>query len=293
MLDLVSVIIPVYNSAKFLRESLESVISQTYQNIEIICVNDGSTDNSLEILKKYSDKITIITQENQGLASALNTGIKQMKGKWFKWFSPDDILYPDAIEILVNTANKLSENCIVYSNWIIIDEKGKKLREFHESNYNELSNFDFNVRLLDSPLINVNTSLIPLSLIEKGYNIQNLDNSVAVDYDFFLRSGILYKTKFHLIEKNLVKYRIHHNQLSHNKITSTLQYVDVLKESILSKLGPAESKRYFRALKNYNRQKSFLQKIMYFSLKIITKILPVSLTDKIILFYLNKVRKSR
>ena len=63
MSELVSVIIPVYNSAQFLKESIESVINQTYQNIEIICINDGSTDNSLEILQLYSDKIIIISQE--------------------------------------------------------------------------------------------------------------------------------------------------------------------------------------------------------------------------------------
>ena len=108
MYELVSVIIPVYNSAQFLKESLESVLNQTYQNIEIICVNDGSTDDSLEILKQYSNKITIISQENHGLASALNAGIKQMKGNWFKWFSPDDLMYPNTIESLVKAAKKIS-----------------------------------------------------------------------------------------------------------------------------------------------------------------------------------------
>jgi len=166
MTKLVSVIIPVYNSAQFLKESLESVLNQTYQNIEIICIDDGSTDNSLEILESYSDKITIISQENKGLASALNTGIKQMKGDWFKWFSPDDVMYPYTIETLIDTAKKYS-NTIVYSNWDIINEKGNTIRNFHESNYNELSNFEYNIRLLDGRQINVNTTLIPLSLFEK------------------------------------------------------------------------------------------------------------------------------
>ena len=79
MSELVSVIIPVYNSAQFLKESLESVINQTYPNTEIICINDGSTDNSLEILQSFSDKIHIISQNNKGLASALNVGIKEIK----------------------------------------------------------------------------------------------------------------------------------------------------------------------------------------------------------------------
>ena len=75
-----------------------------------------STDNSLEILKQYSDKITIISQENHGLASALNAGIKQMKGIWFKWFSPDDIMYPYTILTLIDEA-KNNPNTILYSNW--------------------------------------------------------------------------------------------------------------------------------------------------------------------------------
>ena len=123
MSEIVSIIIPVYNSSQFLKESLESIINQTYSHIEIICVNDGSTDNSLEILESYSDKITIISQKNQGLASSLDAGIKQMQGKWFKWFSPDDVMYAHAIETLVNMAKK-SHNTIIYSNWEIINEKG-------------------------------------------------------------------------------------------------------------------------------------------------------------------------
>ncbi len=78
--------IPVYNSEKFLNESIESVLNQTYKNIEVIAIDDGSTDNSLKVLHQYSDRINILSQENQGLAAAINAGIKKMKGKWFKWF---------------------------------------------------------------------------------------------------------------------------------------------------------------------------------------------------------------
>jgi glycosyltransferase involved in cell wall biosynthesis len=203
MSELVSVIIPVYNSAQFLNESLESVINQTYSNIEIICVNDGSTDNSLEILQQYSDKITIISQENHGLASALNLGIRKMKGIWFKWFSPDDIMFSNTIEQLVDAAKHFSDNVIVYSNWQIINENGNILRNFSESNYNELSKFDFNIRLLSGQQINVNTSLIPFSLIENKCSFRNLEEPVAIDYDFFLRAALLFDTKFYFIEKQM------------------------------------------------------------------------------------------
>ena len=102
----VSVVIPTYNAEKYLRECIESVLAQTYKQIEIIAVNDGSTDNSLKILEEYSDKIKILSKPNGGTASALNLGIRNMKGEWFKWLSADDVLYPDAIEELIVEARK-------------------------------------------------------------------------------------------------------------------------------------------------------------------------------------------
>ena len=217
----VSVIIPVYNSEKYLEECLNSVLNQTHKNIEVIVVDDGSTDSSLDILKKYSDKIHVISQTNNGLASALNIGISKMTGEWFKWFSPDDVMYSTTIQTLLTEARNNPDNTIIYSNWEIIDQNGRKLREFHESNYNELSHFEYNVRLLDAQQINVNTTLVPSSLLKKC-NIRKLDEPVAIDYDFFLRSALLHNTNFHLIQKSLVKYRIHSEQLSHKKFSKTL-----------------------------------------------------------------------
>src|SRR2546428_1497219 len=96
----VSIIIPVYNAEKYLDKCINSAINQTYPDIEIIAVNDGSTDRSLDILKKYSDKIKIISKENGGLASARNAGFKGARGEWIKPLDADDILYPNAVEEL-------------------------------------------------------------------------------------------------------------------------------------------------------------------------------------------------
>ncbi len=290
MSELVSVIIPVYNSAQFLKESLESIINQTYANIEIICVNDGSTDNSLEILKQYSDKITILSQENHGLASALNFGISKMKGSWFKWFSPDDVMYPYTIEILVDTAKKNSDT-IVYSDWEIIDKKGNKLREFHESNYNELSNFEYNIRLLDGQQINVNTTLIPTSLFEKC-SIRELDDPIAIDYDFFLHAALLYDINFYLIQKPLVMYRIHSKQLSHTNISKTLDYISKIKNEILQELDKSFIDRYTHELKQYQKTKSVKRKAMELGVKLLTSA-PAWVSNGILIFYLNKIRQGR
>ena len=289
----VSIVIPVYNSEKFLKASLESAICQTYSNVEIIAVNDGSTDGSLEILESYGDKITIINQQNMGLAKAVNVGIKKISGDWIKWLSPDDVLYSNAVEILVKEAKKLAKNTILYSNWEMIDEKGNKMRDFHESNYNHLDNFEFNVRLLDGQQINVNTTLIPLSLFKKGCTINDLENSVAIDYDFFLRSAILYDTKFHLLENSLIKYRIHSNQLSHANISKTLDYLNKLRNSILLSLDSSKKQKYLKKLDEYNKSKPFTIKIKHFGLNLISNYLPDFASDKILTFYINKIRISR
>ena len=290
MSDLVSIIIPVYNSQQFLKESLESIFNQTYSNIEIICVNDGSTDNSLHILQSYSEKITIISQKNQGLASALITGINNMHGKWFKWFSPDDLMYSNTIETLVNCTKK-HPNTIVYSNWKIIDEKGDELRDFSESNYNDLSDFEYYVRLLDGQQINVNTSLIPSILFEKCL-IRNLDDPVAVDYDFFIRAALLHNVKFHLIEKPLIKYRIHSEQLSHKNISKTLDYVSKIKFEIFQHLDKSIQNKFINELKIYQNSKSTKRKTMEFGMKLV-KSTPSWVSDRILIFYLNKIRQGR
>ena len=290
MSELVSVIIPVYNSVQFLKESLESVINQTYPNIEIICVDDGSTDYSLKILQQYSDKITIMSQKNYGLASALNLGIRKMKGIWFKWFSPDDIMYPYTIQTLVDEA-KDKPNTILYSNWNIIDENGKKLREFQESNYDQLSDFEYNIRLLDGQLINVNTALIPSSLFQKN-SMRDLANHVAIDYDFFLSSALLHDIKFYLISKSLIKYRIHSNQLSHKNILKTMDYISEIKNEILIQLDDSIRIKYVLELEKYQKTKSIKQKTLKFGMKTLSS-MPSWISDEILIFYLNKIRQNR
>jgi glycosyltransferase involved in cell wall biosynthesis len=282
----------VFNSEKFLKYSLESAINQTYSNIEIICINDGSTDNSLKILEEYSEKIIILSQENSGLASAVNLGISKMKGKWIKWLSPDDVLYPDAVEVLVNEANNLPENTILYSNWEIINEKGERLRNFSETNYNVLNNFEFNIRLLDGQQINVNTSLIPSSLFKKGCLLRNLENTTVIDYDFFLRAALLYDIRFHLVEKNLLHYRVHQKQTSHKQIIKSLQYAELVKNEILSKLDKKMYMTYRDSMNIYSKERKLERKIMNYGLKIIS-LLPENISDKIMMIYLNKFRKGR
>ena len=124
----VSIIIPVYNASKYIDECIQSALGQTYNDVEIIAVDDGSKDDSLQKLRKYSDKMKVMTKENGGTPSALNAGIKMMSGEWFKWLSADDVLEKNAIEVLINETNKVANNsksCIFYSNQTSLIKMGK------------------------------------------------------------------------------------------------------------------------------------------------------------------------
>lgn len=106
MLPVVSIIIPVYNVESYLAECLDSACNQTLKNIEIICINDGSTDNSLGILQKYAERdnrIIIINQENRGVSHSRNVGMQHAKGKYIYFLDSDDYLAHEALETLVNT----------------------------------------------------------------------------------------------------------------------------------------------------------------------------------------------
>ena len=289
--ELVSIIIPIYNSEKYLKECLNSLFEQTYENIEIIAVDDGSTDSSLQILQDYSDRLKIFSQENNGLYSALKVGISKIQGKWCKWFSPDDVLYPNAIEIQVNEAKKYPDNTILYSNWNIIDETGKLLREFCESDNNDLSRFEYNVRLLYGQQINVNTALIP-SILFQTPGVRNLDESVAIDYDFFLNSAIFHDVKFHLIPQPLVKYRIHSDQLSHKNISKTLDFISDLKDELLMKLDDSLRRKYNHAIEEYKKTQPRKNKTLEFGMKILSST-PSWASDRILTLYLNKIRHNR
>lgn len=123
----VSIIIPVYNGEDYVALAIESALNQTYSNLEIIVVNDGSIDNTEEICKKYGDKIKYISKENGGVSTALNLGIKNMTGEYFSWLSHDDLYYENKIEVEVNYLienNLVGKKVVLYSDYSLIDEYG-------------------------------------------------------------------------------------------------------------------------------------------------------------------------
>lgn len=113
----VSIIIPIYNAEKFLEQCLNSITAQTYRNIEIICIDDGSNDSSLKILDKYVEKdnrFIVLRQQNQGAAVARNKGIEIAKGKYIIFFDSDDYFNNDLINKALNKAEKYNADIVIF-----------------------------------------------------------------------------------------------------------------------------------------------------------------------------------
>lgn len=123
----VSIIIPVYNGARFLPEAIDSVFAQTYKDYEIIVIDDGSTDNTKEVLEPYFDKIKYIYQNNRGVAGAMNAGIRHAHGEYIAFLDQDDIWLPQKLAIQINYMANNPEIGLVYSKAHKIDEDGKLL----------------------------------------------------------------------------------------------------------------------------------------------------------------------
>ena len=132
MKPLVSIIIPLYNSSAFLVEAIRSALNQTYSPIEVIVVDDGSTDNSLQLLEDIQDnRLRLFSQINQGACVARNRGLVEARGEYVKFLDSDDILYPDAIEAQLEQQSSLGENEVVFGDFDFIDESGKVFYENH------------------------------------------------------------------------------------------------------------------------------------------------------------------
>jgi glycosyltransferase involved in cell wall biosynthesis len=120
----VSVIIPTYNSAEFIIQALDSVLNQTYTNYEVIVIDDGSTDNTRQILEPYQFKINYIYQKNQGVAAARNKGIEVAKGELIAFLDADDLFLPQKLQQQVAILNAQPEIGMVISGWHLTDQQG-------------------------------------------------------------------------------------------------------------------------------------------------------------------------
>lgn len=129
---LVSIITPSYNQGRFIEETINSVLTQTYPNIEYILIDGGSTDNTMDIIKKYEDKINIVVHEkDKGQSDAINKGFRLAHGELVGWINSDDKLYPDCVEKIVEMYTEHPDGAIYYGSKIdVIDTGSHKQKEW-------------------------------------------------------------------------------------------------------------------------------------------------------------------
>jgi glycosyltransferase involved in cell wall biosynthesis len=215
----VSIVIPVYNGSNYMREAIDSALAQTYENIEVIVVNDGSNDNdkTRDIALSYGDKIRYFEKENGGVASALNLGIEKMTGEYFSWLSHDDVYYPKKIESQIQYLRDCvsNDNVAVFSDFNLINERGVHI---HTVNLSESDYKNFQLWLTKESALNGCTLLVPKDCFIKCGNFDT-DLVTTQDYDLWFRIAEYYS--FARVPKVLIKSRQHELQgtrLIQNKV---------------------------------------------------------------------------
>lgn len=221
---LVSIIIPVYNGANYMREAIDSAIAQTYDNIEIIVVNDGSTDNgeTEQIALSYGDKIKYFRKENGGCASALNFGVEKMSGEFFSWLSHDDVYMPEKVEKSIQAyfEHHLDlENTVVMCKSAVINDVGAVIRKDLLGARGLLKTNDMVDLLLGFGNINGCALLIPKKILDdigpfSTEYVYILDYmywfGIALSgYDYFETADISVKNRRHEKQVSVQKHHLH------------------------------------------------------------------------------------
>ena len=244
----VTIVIPVYNGEKYVSLAIDSALRQTYKNIEIIVVNDGSSDSTDRICKSYGNKIKYLKKENGGVSTALNLAIQNMNGEYFSWLSHDDLYYSEKIEEeikYINDNNLMNTKTIIYSNCSYNDQNGYYLgKTIHESN---LLNKDSAYSLLNGA-INGLTLLIPKKASQEA-GVFDTKLRCTQDYDMWFR---MYKKgyKFVHIPNILTVTRIHKESVTN----TSPKYLKEVKEfwiDLIEYFSDKDKERLYGSVYNY------------------------------------------
>lgn len=212
----ISVIMPVYNGEKYIKEAIESILNQTYKKFEFIIINDCSTDNTEAIIKSYDDpRIVYIKNENNlGVAASLNNGLKIAKGEFIARMDADDITVSERLYLQLDFMNKHSDIGICGTNMgSFIESPDNILNEINYSEYDE----NIKVNMLFRQVFSHPTVMIRTNILLDNNIKYNESYDKAEDYKLWY--DILKVSKAHNLQKLLYLYRLHNNQVTKNSVT--------------------------------------------------------------------------
>ena len=206
--SLISIYITNHNYGKYIRQSIESVLNQTYQEIELLIIDDGSTDNSKDVISNYTrhDKVQIKYQKRKGLNVCNNIALKNAKGRYMIRLDADDYLMTDAIEKMVRVLDENQSCALVFPDYHLVDSDGMIIRTVFRHDFND------NVTLFDLPAHGACT-MIRKSVLDiiSGYD-EEFDRQDG--YDLWLK--VIHKYKIKNINTPLFCYRQHNSNLTKN-----------------------------------------------------------------------------
>ena len=263
----VSVIIPVYNTGKYLSQCLNSILNQTLKEIEIICVDDGSTDNSLSILKKYSEKdnrIKVLKQNNKGGGAARNYGISIAKGEYLSILDSDDFFNENLLNETVNAADNTLADIVIF----LFQKYNTNTKTYYKYTYgfkknnfpNLLFNFHSNPNnFLQSFNPAAWNKLFRHSFIKK--NGLHFQNNKRADDIYFTMTSFISAEKIYFLDKSLVYYRI--GMLTNCESTNSLYPFDFYKALLGIKRFLKEKNLFSQLEESY---KNFAREIIIYNL---------------------------
>lgn len=232
---LISIIMPVKDAEAYIKDSVESILSQSYGDFELLIIDDGSADRTAEIAESYKDKrIQLYKRENLGLVEQLNYGLSKSKGDYIARMDADDIALPEKLQLQIDFLEKNKDIHIAGTNFEFIDAKGKtimfkKLPEFH-------NDIEFMMPFIDSVL---HSSILTYKkvLVDSGGYDRNF--SSVEDDELFLRLLTL-GYKMHNIQKTLYRYRLIERPYGHYEMQNAKYYgcgIDYLENRYKEKNG--------------------------------------------------------
>ncbi len=202
-MDKVSIVLPTHNGSRYLRQSIDSCLNQTYPNIELIVVDDGSADETSAILQSYDDPRLIVLRHetNRGLPATLNTGFAHATGQYLTWTSDDNYYAPEAIQALVMFLEQHPGVDFVYSDYWEIDDQGTVLREVHVNPPESLRQGNC-----------VGPSFLYWRVVYECIGDHNLEARLVEDYEYWLR--VAREFRLEPYHQSLYYYRLHSRSLT-------------------------------------------------------------------------------
>jgi glycosyltransferase involved in cell wall biosynthesis len=233
--NLISIVLPVYNAGSFLREALDSVLNQTYKDWELICIDDGSTDYSLNILQEYSlvdSRIKVYkNKKNQGVSATTNFAISKCHGQYLARMDADDVMTSDRLEKQVKFLKRNPKVIVLGGQCQLINGKGEKIgQKMFPLTHKEIYKMMYEAMPIQQPTMMVNLKLLPL-----GFSWYENTTNTAEEVDLLFR--LFEYGEFANLPDYLLNYRLHGQNLSLKNPKMTFKITYQTRKMAIKKYG--------------------------------------------------------